>query len=476
MAGVLVLVALALPGCSSWVGNLDTGPGTTTTGAVHSANKPIEPSSAAEREHRRILASYGGPYRDAKVEAMISGIVDKLVAASERPDMRYRVTILNSPAINAFALPSGDLYITRGLVGLADDSSELASVLAHEMAHVLARHAAIRENQARKVAMLATASADPNDTTGALALAKTKLALADFSRAQELEADAIGVGIASRAGFDPHGAPRFLEAMGRFAALRSASGTDARSLDFLASHPATPERVANALANARNYPAGARGEAPYLAAIDGLVYGEDPVDGFVRGRRFLHPKLGFAFTAPEGFSLENTAQAVLGSAPGGDRALRLDIVKAPSGQTLAQYLKSGWIEAIEPGSVEETRIGGFPAITATATGDPWWFRIVVVQYGDELYRFVFASKTRSAEIDKALMDSVGTFRRLSLAEAASAKPSRIEVVTVKPGDTVESLAARTVLGGRKVERFRVLNGLSDTASVKPGERVKLVVE
>ncbi|MFD2184336.1 M48 family metalloprotease [Rhodoplanes azumiensis] len=467
-----LLLGLALPGCSSWIATLDDQTGSTAQPRRAAVAEPLTP---AQREHRRILASYGGAYRDAKLEATLAGLVDKLVAASERPDLRYKVTILNSPAVNAFALPTGDLYVTRGLIGLANDTSEVAAVLAHEMAHVLARHAAIREDQARRVAM-ASAAADPTDTTGALALAKTKLALASFSRAQEFEADGIGVGIASRSGYDPHGAPRILAAMGRFSALRSASGSDPRSLDFLSSHPATPERIENALANARQHPAGSRDRDAFLAAIDGLVYGEDPIEGFVRGRRFIHPKLGFAFTAPDGFTLENTAQAVLGSRAGGDQALRLDIVRPAADQSLTGYLNAGWIENIEPGSVEETSAGGFEAVTATAKGDPWFFRIVLVKNGAEVYRFVFASKTRTPEIDRAFRESVGSIRRLSLAEARNARPLRLRVVTVRPSDTVDKLAGRMALLDRQVERFRVLNGLGPTDTVKPGDKVKIVVE
>ena len=107
---------------------------------------------AAEREHERILASYGGAYDDPKLEALITKTVDRLVAASDRPDQAYKVTILNSGAVNAFALPTGQLYVTRGLIALASDTSELSSVLSHEMAHVLAKHAAIREDQARQAA------------------------------------------------------------------------------------------------------------------------------------------------------------------------------------------------------------------------------------------------------------------------------------------------------------------------------------
>jgi predicted Zn-dependent protease len=432
---------------------------------------------AAQREHRRILAAYGGPYSDPKLEQRIAAMVERLVAASERPEQRYQVTILNSPAVNAFALPSGQLYITRGLIGLANDGSELASVLAHEMAHVIANHAAIRESEARRAALVANATAETVTDTpnSALAIAKSKLALASFSRAQEFEADGIGVSIAARAGYDPHGAARFLTSMGRFAGMRSASGVDPRSIDFLSSHPATPERIANAENTARQH-AGGRRDLDFLTALDGLVFGEDPVEGFVRGRRFIHPKHGFAFTAPEGFKLENTAQAVLGTKEDSDQALRLDIVRVETEPALVDYLNSGWIDNVEPGSVEELVIGGYPAAMASAKGDQWWFRIFLIKRGKEIYRFIYATKNKSAEIDRSFRESIGTFRRLSLSEAASAKPLRLKIVTVRRGDTVERLASRMALIDRRVERFRILNGLNPGERIKPGERVKIVVE
>ncbi len=303
----LLSIALLLGACSDWSRFHTTATEPRPQQASRPARTPVQQTAAAEREHDRILASYGGVYEDAKLSSLISKAVDKLVAASERPDLSYKVTILNSPAINAFALPTGQLYITRGLIALASDTSELSSVLSHEMAHVIARHAAIREDQARQAAVVSRVvtdiGSDPDLT--ALALARSKLTMASFSRAQEFEADGIGVGIAARAGFDPYGASRFLTAMERNAALKAArSNGDPRSLDFLSSHPATPERVQNAQANARQFSspgAGERDRAAYLDALDEMIYGEDPDEGFVRGRRFIHPKLGFPFPAPDSF-------------------------------------------------------------------------------------------------------------------------------------------------------------------------------
>jgi predicted Zn-dependent protease len=489
----IAALALALAACTA------SPPSIAPQASLATPPKPAEAttdmSPAAMRENQRILAAYGGVYNDPKLQAMIEQMVERLVAASERPDLHYKVSLLNSQSINAFALPSGHLYVTRGLIALANDESELASVLAHEMGHVIAHHAAIREEQAKQAALVGRVVSDviSDPEEGALALAKSKLALASFSRAQEFEADAIGIGVAARAGYDPYGAARFLTSMEHNAELKPAQNSapiNPRAPDFLSSHPATPERITNAIANARQYSGkavasattgttgaiGARDKDAYLSGIDGIVFGEDPSEGFVRGRRFLHPRLGFTFSAPEGFTLDNTAQAVLGVKKGGGQALRLDVVRVPAEQTLAGYLTSGWIENIDPGTVEDITVNGFPGATAAAKGDQWDFRLYAIRFGSDVYRFIFAAKHRTAESDHAFRESVGTFRRMSLAEIEDAKPLRLQVVRVGPGDTVEKLATRMAVADRPVERFRVLNGLEPGERLKPGSEVKIVVE
>jgi predicted Zn-dependent protease len=477
-AGTAAAALLLLAACAS-SGVIDKQAATPES-PKPAATAELDP--AAQREHERILAAYNGAYEDARIQPLVEQTVERLVAASDRPDLHYRVTLLNSPVVNAFALPTGHLYVTRGLVALANDSSELASVMSHEMAHVIAHHAEMREDRVRQVAlvnrMVNSALSDPE--VGALALAKSKIALASFSRAQEFEADGIGVGIAARAGFDAYGAARFLTSLGRDSDLRRSAqaNIDPRAPDFLSSHPATPERVQNAQATARSLaaPSGDRERQAYLSAIDGMVYGEDPSEGLVRGRHFLHPKLGFTFVAPEGFALDNTAQAILGVKEGGGQALRLDVVRVPNEQSLTDYLDSGWIENIDSKSIEALTISGFPAATGTAKGDQWAFRLFAVRFGSDVYRFIFAAKHMTPEVDRAFRDAVGSFRRMSIAESKAARPMRLRILTVGNGDTVEQLASRMAVSDRKVERFRTLNGLEPGERPKPGDMVKIVVE
>jgi predicted Zn-dependent protease len=444
--------------------------------------KNADVNSQSVREHQLVLSAYGGAYEDPKLHTKLIEVVDRLTKASDQSNGRYKVTILNSPAVNAFALPNGQLYVTRGLLALANDSAEIASVMSHEMAHVIKGHAAIREKQAHE-------TETAGSLVGPMALARSKIALASFSRAQETEADAMGVGIAAHAGFDPFGAARLLRAMDRHATLQT-GGRDMR-LDFMSSHPATPERATQAMNRARTVAgpgARTRDKAAYLESINGMKYGDDTDEGFVRGRQFMHPKLGFTFMAPEGFILDNTAQAVLGLKESAGQALRLDVVKIPSDKSLIEYINSGWIDNIDNGSVEELPVNGLHAATATAGSDqPWRYRLYVVKFGNEVYRFVFAARRLPEaeqeaadrafrDADRSFRESVQTFRRLSDHEKAT-KPLRLKVHKVVAGDTENSLAAGMAVTDHQVERFRVLNGMLDSQDeLKVGDLVKIVVE
>jgi predicted Zn-dependent protease len=479
-ASALLWAAASLAACGD-MSRFQTATAPTAVPAIK-PNRTVATTPAAEKEHERILASYGGVYDDPKLESLVSKTVDRLVAASDRPDQPYKVTILNSGAVNAFALPTGQLYVTRGLIALANDTSELSSVLSHEMAHVLAKHAAQREDQARQAAIVdkvvSDMGTDPEVT--AFTIAKNKISMANFSRSQELDADKMGVAISAHAHFDPYGASRFLTSMERNAELKAGkTSLDPRAQDFLSSHPATPERVQKAQIVARQYnsPENAeRDREDYLSAVDNIVYGEDPSEGFVRGRRFLHPKLGFTFQAPDNFSLDNTAQAVIGVREGGSQAMRFDVVRVPAEQTLSDYLNSGWMENVDKASTEDLTINGFPAASTTAHGDQWQFKVYALRFGADVYRFIFASRQKSTESERNARETVNSFRRLTLEEIQAARPLRIKVITVQPGDTVDSLAHRMAGVDRPVERFRVLNGLDSRAQVKVRDRVKIVVD
>jgi len=437
------------------------------------ANAPRVLGTDRDRDHIRLVAAFGGEGRAPQLQRLLTDAVNRLVMATDRPDEAYQVTILNSPVVNAFALPNGHLYVTRGLLALANDTSEVAAVLSHEIAHVTLRHASQRnELQARSELIERVAENVLNNSQEAAVVQdQARSTLANFSRSQELEADRTGIAVLARAGFDPYGAPRFLTALGRSAA---SSGT----ADRVASHPSTAERIAKALQAARRAGppgTGETGRLEYLMALDGLAYGDDPSDGVVKGRRFIHARLGVAFEAPAGFTLENTSQAVLGSSADGERRLLFDAADTPAGQSLEEVLRSTWTDTIEPGSLVTTTINDLPVVTALSRGKEWTFRLSAIRIGNTTYRLIMAARSGGPDLEDMFQRTLNSVRQVQPEEARRIRPLKLQIVTAQRGDTAQSLAARMPVD-RAIERFLLINGLDRSGPLKSGERYKIIVE
>ncbi len=438
--------------------------------------------SPAVREHKQLVRVFGGEYHAAATEKLLDEVLAKLSVASDTPGLAYKITVLNSPVVNAFALPSGRIYVTRGLLALANDTAEVAAVMAHEIAHVTARHALQRAEVEKRSALFSQAASVIEDAGKTRSFqAYAQLSVASFSRQQEIEADQIGVRTIARAGYDPFAASRFLQALGRSTAMRQslfgANGSGDKP-DMNATHPATPERIDRAVVEARQIGApglGDVGRDRYLDAVDGLPFGDDPAEGVVRGTRFTHPGLGFTFAAPDGFVLENSTQAVLGIANGGQQALRLDRVHIGADTTLQAYLASGWIDGLQQSSVENIVVNGLPAVTATARGSEWFFRLAAVRFGNEAFRMIFAAKGVPDGEDDAFRAAINTFRKITPDEVRDIRPLRIEVVAAGAGDTPDAVAAR-MTADRPLDTFLLLNGLEPGATLSPGTRYKIITD
>lgn len=431
------------------------------------------------KEHPKIVKAYGGVYSNPRLEVMVAKLVGRLVAASSEPNRPYRVTILNSPTVNAFALPGGYLYVTRGLIALANDKSELAAVLAHEMAHVTARHALARA-QARQNSKLTAKVMDnmvgTNNPRKASVKTKALVTLASFSQVQELEADKQGIETIFRAGLDPFAASRFLNTMGQYAEFLTGRADNDPKANFLSSHPTTPERIQTAIFTARRYggpSVGAREREDYLEAIDGMLFGDAPDEGFVRGNSYIHPHLRIRFSLPRGYRLENTSKAVLAVAPDGT-AMRFDGVSVSPDVPLNSYLTSGWVTGLLTGSIREQRIGGLPAVLASAKAKGWTFRIAIIRVQSATYRFVFATTKPNTAYESAVAETVNSFKTLSFQQAQSYKPLTIDIVTAGRGDTLEAMAARMEGTNAKVRLFRILNDIKGSARLKRGQQVKVI--
>lgn len=463
--------------------------------------------SAAEQRigdetHPKILAEFGGEVSDRALRDYVEGIGRRLVAVTEEPDAKWTFTVLDSPVVNAFALPGGYVYVSRGLIALANDEAELAGVIGHEIGHVTASHGADRQETAG-MAQLGLAIGTivgavvgiPGETLqvlGQLGAAGAQGLIASYSRDQELEADRLGVRYIARAGWDPRAQADFLASMKNETALQAAvagQSYNPNRVDFFSTHPATAERVREAIrAAGQEAEAGAR--APrnrnrFMAAIDGMIYGDSPAQGFVRGRRFVHPELRFAFEAPEGFRIQNAAANVTMAGPEG-AGIVFDGDEG-RGEPPDAYLARVWAPALAKqarvgrlSEVRRGRIGGLEAATATLPAETRQgvrlLRLAVIRDGDRLWRFMGVQPEGADRLGAAMDRAAASFAKLPAAEARSFKPKRIAVHEARAGDDVASLARRMAFDDRKEERFRVLNGLPPNGRVREGQRVKLVVE
>ncbi len=443
-------------------------------------------AQAGAAAHPKILQAYGGVYTDTRVGAYVAGVTSRVVKASDAPGTPYRVTVLNSPVVNAFALPGGYVYVTRGLLALVDDEAELAGVLGHEIGHVIARHSAQRQTAALGASVV---GAVLGAIVGSPAVSQvvgqgSQGLLASYSRDQEYEADAIGVRYLARAHYDPYAQADFLDAMGEQEKLHAAISHqkyDPTRMDWLASHPATPDRVAAAKTHAAETGVlpgtGDRNRDGYLHAIDGLLYGDSPDQGIVRGRTFVHPKLRVSFTAPPQFTLTNAPEAVIIEGPEKTIA-KFDEGSKAVGIEIGSYLANIWGENVPLTKLERFTVNGMPAATAQAKVGDYNARLVAIEAApDKVYRFLTGTRPETGtRYERSLHDLVMSFRRISEAEALAVKPLRIRIVKVGATDSVGSLAARMDFPDFRVERFRALNGLGAGETLKPGELVKLIAE
>jgi predicted Zn-dependent protease len=291
-----------------------------------------------------------------------------------------------------------------------------------------------------------------------------------------LQADAIGVAHMARAGYDPYAAVRFLKSMESFADFRSFSDSASNDLDFLATHPATPKRIdlVAGLAKKIGPPGtGVRDRRAFLEGIDGMLFGDSPEEGFVRGHDFLHPRLGVAFSVPAGFVINNSASEVTAAGPG-NTAIRFDAVALDPSTPLKAYLESGWVAGLDETSIVEKRINGLSAATALASAEQWDFDITLIRNGGQVYRLLTAAPKGSGKVAGIARAVSGSFRIMSETERASLHPLHIAVETVRPGDNVGTMAARMRGTDRSLDLFRILNGLGKTSSISAGDQVKIV--
>ena len=473
-------IPFALTGCA------------TMGGAIPDPSAPISQSEAQQgaEAHPQIMQEFGGPMTGpyaAYVEQVGKNIAMQSGLGNARDS--FTVSLLNSSVNNAFAIPGGYVYTTRQLVTLMNNEAELAAVLGHEVGHVAARHSQRRQAKATQNSLLGAAGAIlsgillGNSGLGQQIsqglLQGSQLLTLKFSRSQELEADKLGVQYLNTAGYDPHAMATVLQSLAMQNALDASlqGRQNATVPEWASTHPDPAGRVQNALSLA-GAGTGVTNRDTFLARIDGLTYGDDPAQGVIEGNQFIHPELRLSFAAPNGFYMVNGTRAVSITGQSGQGQL----TTAPYSGNLESYVRQVFAglsenQQLAPQSIQRTTVNGLPAAYGTARVNSEGSQVDVVVFAYEFsnsqaYHFLTISQAGRSEVFSPMFNSM---RRISANEAAQVVPRVLDVVTVGSGDTVQSLASRMAYSTAQEQRFRVLNGLSSGETVRPGQKVKIVV-
>ncbi len=485
---VLILPWAVLSGCSV---NPATGQQSFTA-----FMSPQEELRVGSEEHPKILKQFGGEYKDSRFTSYVRRIGLKLARVSDMPNLKFTITVLNDSQVNAFALPGGFVYITRGLLALAENEAEMAGVLAHEIGHVTARHTAERYSQAMAANIgLAVLGALTSGSQGGGAINQiaglgAQLYLQGYSRDQELEADLLAVRYMSRAGYDPNAMTSFFYKMRAHTRLQAMmanrDANEADQFDFFSTHPRTVDRITQAMKLARAQPVRNPKIArlDYLSRINGLTFGDDREQGVRRGRTFSHPGLRFQFEVPPQFTMFNSPEQVLARGPHNalivfDLAPRRDFRAARS---LRDYLTRQWGGNLNLSGVERLSVNGLDAYTGASRvriqGGTKDVRLVVISGRQtRIYRFVFlAPPNTMSALANELKQTTYSFRHLSAQEASAIRSLRLKLVAVKAGDTVASLAARQPVERFSVEWFELLNSANRRQPLRTGRLVKIITE
>jgi len=446
----------------------------------------------AQQQHPAVVQEFGGAETGAR-GAYVEGIGRRVAAYSGVNAGSFRFTTLNSAVENAFAVPGGYIYITRQLMGLMNDEAELAFVLGHETGHVAANHAQARQAATQRNAVSGILGAiigsviggGIGNAIGQLAQQGSQLNTLKFSRTREYDADRLGINYITRAGYDPAAASSMLAALGRASALEArVQGKENRSTpEWASTHPLSENRTAQAAQMARatgRLGTGARNRDQFLSQLKGVFVDDDPAQGVIDGRTFVHPDLRLAFTVPTGYLMQNGSDAVSIQGSGGQAQFKTGRFSGNLQTYIQQRLQelTGGRTQIQLVDQNRTTVNGIPVeyVVGRAQTSNGIVDVSVFAYAfDQNTAYDFTMLTRGGQGVGQFSSMVNSLRRISSQEAAAIRPRIIDVYTVRSGETAQSLASRMAYPNYQLERFLSLNGLPANARLVPGQQVKLVV-
>lgn len=428
-------------------------------------------------------------YDDPALTKLVQSIGEQVAANSHRPELIYRFTVLDSPKVNAFALPGGYIYITRGMLAYLNSEAELAAVLGHEIGHVTARHSVRQHGTATMTGLLGavlSASTGIRGIGDLSQLAGTAI-VRGYGREHELEADRLGAEYLARSGYDPDGMLQVVgvlknqEAFDKLVAKQEDREASAYH-GLFSTHPDNDKRFQEVVAAAKQFrQAGAArsGRDSYLQAIDGLVFGNSEHEGTTRNNHFYHEELNFALTFPDGWRIDNKKDRVVAIAPGNTGMVQLTLTDLNKRITPQEFMQQRMkLDDMRDGRT--ITVEGLEGYTAIADGKtPWGKRRVrysVLFRDDRAWILAGAAKKDSAlaDYDADIMATVKSFHALSAAEKELAAGKRLKVITASSQTRYADLARQSPLTHLPEQQLRLLNGHYPDGEPAINNRIKIV--
>lgn len=444
--------------------------------------------AAGRDTHPKIIAQYG-VYDNQALQAYVQKVGEGVAAHSHRSNLVYRFTVLNGTEVNAFALPGGYIYITRGLLAYLNTEAQLAAVLGHEIGHVTARHAVRQQSAATVTGLLGSVLAAGVGIQGTQDLVNVlgNALLQGYGRDHELEADRLGAEYLARTGYDPQA---MIEVIGILKNQEQFEVQQAKEEGrephvyhgVFASHPDNDRRLQEVVGAANRFknPSAVRVERDsFLHAIDGLTFGDSERDGIRRGNHFYHAGLGFAVDFPAGWKLDNQAKALLASAPQGAAVLQLSTQDINERVTPRDFLSVRLkITDLRNGeAINSNGMNGYTGITSGKT--PFGtrpIRITVLYMNTSAYVFYGAAKDASQayRYDNDFLAAARSFRAISAQERSLAREQEIHLQRAGGGTRFADLARNSPISDHPLEQLRLINGLYPEGEPAAGAWVKIV--
>lgn len=470
--------------CSVYVSGCATNPVSGRPNLVFTSEE--KEVRIGQQEHQNVLRQYT-LYDDPALQEYVTGLVDELAANSHRSDLKFHSFVLDSPEVNAFALPGGYVYITRGIMAYMNSEAELAGVLGHEIGHVTARHGVRQQSAATVGGVLSTAASIVSGyrQIGEVANFASTALVRGYGRSHELEADRLGAEYLARTGYDPQemiNVVGILKDQEEFDKVRAArEGREPRAYHGLfATHPKNDRRLQEVIKEAEKFTDAAASrdaQGRFLQFTDGMDYGPSESQGILRGRNFYHKELDLALEFPANWRVSNQPTQLIAASPEQNALMRVTMAQATTSRSPQEFIEQNYGE-IQNGRAIRGGEEGYTGFTRVDTpfGRQQIARISVIFKGSQAYQFLSVAQTTELlqQYDADMLTTASSVRGLKRDERTLATAQKLKLITVKPGDTFEKLAKNSPIKNDAADNLRLLNGLFPDGQPSVGQRIKIV--